>query len=99
MNLSCCVCALIVTWHFVRSEILCKVSIMSNAGFSDKSSAYIFSLSGYRHYYEILFFPGSLLYEEDIRHSGGYSVGVPPLPIPNREVKPDRADGTAQVGE
>ena len=38
-------------------------------------------------------------YEEDIRHSGGYSVGVPPLPIPNIEVKPDRADGTAQVGE
>ena len=36
---------------------------------------------------------------EDVRHSGGYSVGVPPLPIPNREVKPDRADGTAQVGE
>ena len=33
------------------------------------------------------------------RHSGGYSVGVPPLPIPNREVKPDRADGTAFVGE
>ena len=29
------------------------------------------------------------------RHSGGYSVRVPPLPIPNREVKPDRADGTA----
>ena len=26
---------------------------------------------------------------------GGYSVGVPPLPIPNREVKPDSADGTA----
>ena len=33
------------------------------------------------------------------RNSGGYSVGVPPLPIPNREVKPDRADGTAKVGE
>ena len=30
---------------------------------------------------------------------GGYSDGVPPLPIPNREVKPVRADGTAQVGE
>ena len=28
-------------------------------------------------------------------HSGGYSRGVPPLPIPNREVKPARADGTA----
>ena len=28
--------------------------------------------------------------------SGGYCVGVPPLPIPNREVKPDCADGTAQ---
>ena len=29
------------------------------------------------------------------RQSGGYSLGVPPLPIPNREVKPKRADGTA----
>ena len=28
-------------------------------------------------------------------YSGGYSGGVPPLPIPNREVKPARADGTA----
>ena len=27
------------------------------------------------------------------------STGVPPLPIPNREVKPRRADGTAKVGE
>ena len=31
--------------------------------------------------------------------SGGYSDGVPPLPIPNREVKPDRADGTAHSRE
>jgi hypothetical protein len=31
---------------------------------------------------------------------GGYIVGVPPLPIPNREVKPYQADGTANlVGE
>ena len=30
---------------------------------------------------------------------GDYCVGVPPLPIPNREVKPDSADGTAKVGE
>ena len=29
------------------------------------------------------------------RYYGGYSVGVPPLPIPNREVKPVCADGTA----
>ena len=29
------------------------------------------------------------------KYLGGYSVGVPPLPIPNREVKPDCADGTA----
>ena len=28
-------------------------------------------------------------------YSGGYSTGVPPLPIPNREVKPGHADGTA----
>ena len=33
------------------------------------------------------------------KHSGGYNTGAPPLPIPNREVKPGRADGTAQVGE
>ncbi len=25
---------------------------------------------------------------------GGYSSGVPPLPVPNREVKPAHADGT-----
>ncbi len=29
---------------------------------------------------------------------GGYIVGVPPLPIPNREVKPYKADGTAVKG-
>ena len=33
------------------------------------------------------------------KENGGYSVGVPPLPIPNREVKPYSADGTAFVGE
>ena len=30
-----------------------------------------------------------------LKDLGGYSVGVPPLPIPNRAVKPDSADGTA----
>jgi hypothetical protein len=30
---------------------------------------------------------------------GDYSGRVPPLPIPNREVKPASADGTAKVGE
>ncbi len=29
------------------------------------------------------------------RYSGGYSSEVPPLPIPNREVKLTHADGTA----
>jgi len=29
---------------------------------------------------------------------GGYSQGVTPLPIPNREVKPLYADGTACAG-
>ena len=34
------------------------------------------------------------------RFSGVYSDGVPPLPFPNREVKPVSADGTAgNVGE
>ena len=32
-------------------------------------------------------------------YSGGYSGGVPPLPIPNREVKPVCADGTAHPRE
>lgn len=31
-------------------------------------------------------------------YSGGYSVRVPPLPIPNREVKLTHADGTAYLG-
>ena len=33
------------------------------------------------------------------RYSGDYGTKVPPLPIPNREVKLRHADGTAQVGE
>jgi hypothetical protein len=34
-----------------------------------------------------------------IKFLGDYSNGVPPLPIPNREVKPISADGTAFAGE
>ena len=34
-----------------------------------------------------------------LRYSGGYNVGDPPLPIPNREVKPNGADGTASQWE
>ena len=33
-----------------------------------------------------------------VTYRGGYSAGGPPLPIPNREVKPGRADGTAPPG-
>ena len=40
-----------------------------------------------------------VVYRDVTSYSGGYSGGVPPLPIPNREVKPARADGTAKVGE
>ena len=29
------------------------------------------------------------------KYFGGFGPGVPPLPIPNREVKPGHADGTA----
>ena len=36
---------------------------------------------------------------EGVCYSGGYSGRVPPLPIPNREVKPARADGTAHPWE
>ena len=32
------------------------------------------------------------------KYCGGYSGGEPPLPIPNREVKPAIADGTAPPG-
>ena len=31
-------------------------------------------------------------------YCGGFSGGGPPLPIPNREVKPANADGTAPPG-
>ena len=34
-----------------------------------------------------------------LKYSGGYNVGDPPLPIPNREVKPNGADGTASQWE
>ena len=33
-----------------------------------------------------------------MRHLGGYSEGDPPVPIPNTEVKPFGADGTAYSG-
>ena len=36
-----------------------------------------------------------MLKELNQRYSGGYSSEVPPLPIPNREVKLTHADGTA----
>jgi hypothetical protein len=31
----------------------------------------------------------------DIKFAGGHRIRVPPVPIPNTEVKPDTADGTA----
>ena len=38
------------------------------------------------------------MYDNDRSHIKAIdSVGDPPLPIPNREVKPDSADGTANV--
>ena len=39
------------------------------------------------------------LSERNKPYSGGYSTGVPPLPIPNREVKPGHVDGTAIMWE
>ena len=48
--------------------------------------------------------PVGIIYQENLfcfrsiaekKYSGGFGPGVPPLPIPNREVKPGRADGTA----
>ena len=47
---------------------------------------------GCNHNYSLLITNYSLLIRRD---SGGYCGGVPPLPIPNREVKPACADGTA----
>ena len=40
----------------------------------------------------------SLLFTSCLTYSGDYSIRVPPLPSPNREVKPDHADGTASSG-
>ena len=36
---------------------------------------------------------------QEKENQGGDSAWDPPLPIPNREVKPRRADGTAEAGE
>ena len=41
---------------------------------------------------------GLLSYFSQVIYCGGYSGGEPPLPIPNREVKPAIADGTAPPG-
>ena len=41
----------------------------------------------------------SLLFTSCLPYSGDYSTEVPPLPIPNREVKPYHADGTAKAEE
>ena len=48
--------------------------------------------------YEILPSPYLKMKEEKRRDKGGYSGGEPPLTIPNREVKPSSADGTALHG-
>ena len=45
------------------------------------------------HSYMIMFNVQWSMFNEVL--SGGYCSGVPPLPIPNREVKPACADGTA----
>ena len=37
-------------------------------------------------------------YFSQVKYFGGYGGGDPPLPIPNREVKPAIADGTAPPG-
>ena len=48
--------------------------------------------------FQILFFGFSRLYLLQVLNFGGFSLGVTPLPIPNREVKPQHADGTACAG-
>ena len=56
-----------------------------------------------RRFQSVIFFktsqPPSLEGVSEKENQGGYSTRVPPLPIPNREVKPRHADGTAKVGE
>ena len=37
------------------------------------------------------------VHTSNIKNAGGYSGGDTPLPIPNRVVKPARADGTAPM--
>ena len=57
-----------------------------------------FNMSSYTDLSEKRFSYGERVYESRqvrLKRLGGYSDGVPPLPIPNREVKPISADGTA----
>ncbi len=41
--------------------------------------------------------PVHTFWKTNIKNAGGYSGGDTPLPIPNRVVKPARADGTAPM--
>ena len=52
-------------------------------------------LLAYRTYRKLLFLYTCSKTNTDIQAID--SVGVPPLPIPNREVKPNSADGTAKI--
>ena len=45
--------------------------------------------------FAVTYFPYGFVLVNCQPHLGGYCSGVPPLPIPNREVKPACADGTA----
>ena len=57
------------------------------------SAAFVLSVVGGLRGVESLLFSSCVQVVNPI--SGGYCSGVPPLPIPNREVKPACADGTA----
>ena len=43
-------------------------------------------------------YAGATVNRSPVTNKGGNGGGVPPLPIPNREVKPAIADGTARKG-
>ncbi len=69
-----------IRWNIMDSESFLLSRVNTDNEYGSCSSAY----------YELCI----MNYELE-KYLGGFSLGVPPLPIPNREVKPERADGTA----
>ena len=68
-------------WHMLSTVWSLRIQIVLSIGHLIRALLVMITIMNYQLCFE--------------RTSGGYCGRVPPLPIPNREVKPACADGTA----